>query len=79
MHTNYFLLTSELNLKIAAHSRDVALRRRAEQIFVIAAEVCRVFVADAETGARGVKPGNRDLFERTSFRRHFRARHIEFY
>lgn len=39
----------------ASQCRDVPLRRGAELFFVVAAEVGRVLVADAETGAGGVE------------------------
>ena len=46
---------SSLNFKVAAQPRDVALRRRAEQLFILAAKIRRVFITDAGTGARHVQ------------------------
>jgi hypothetical protein len=43
------------DLKVAAQPGDVALRRRAELFFVIAAEIRRVLVADTKSGTGGVE------------------------
>lgn len=46
---------STSKFKTAAQPRDVALRRRAEQLLIVAAEICRVFVAHSVPRARRVQ------------------------
>ena len=51
----YLFESNELKFKVAAKLGDVTLRRSAEKLLVLAAEVRWVFISNTETGARRIQ------------------------